>query len=131
MTSFVDGIYAGCRLLEILSDYDETPSKILNGLPTSFATPEINIDTIDGENHSIINQMVNEVSKKSNEYENINFIDGVRIDFDFGFGLVRASNTTPCLVLRFEAKSSEKLDFIKAEFKKILKNYINIEKLNF
>ena len=66
---------------------------ILNGLPTSFTTPEINIDTIEGENHSIINQMVNEISKKNNEYENINFIDGIRIDFEFGFGLVRASNT--------------------------------------
>ena len=128
---FDDGIYAGCRLLEILSDYDLTPSEILNGLPTSFTTPEINIDTIEGENHSIINQMVNEISKKNNEYENINFIDGIRIDFEFGFGLVRASNTTPCLVLRFEAKSREKLDFIKAEFKKLLKNYIDKEKLYF
>ena len=128
---FDDGIYAGCRLLEILSDYDVTPSKILNGLPTSFTTPEINIDTIEGENHSIINQMVDEISKKNNEYENINFIDGIRIDFEFGFGLVRASNTTPCLVLRFEAKSKEKLEFIKTEFKKLLKNYIDKEKLYF
>ena len=128
---FDDGIYAGCRLLEILSDYDVTPSEILNSLPTSFTTPEINIDTIEGENHSIINQMVNEISKKNNEYENINFIDGIRIDFEFGFGLVRASNTTPCLVLRFEAKSREKLDFIKAEFKKLLKNHIDKEKLYF
>ena len=128
---FDDGIYAGCRLLEILSDYDATPSEILNSLPTSFTTPEINIDTIEGENHSIINQMVSEISKKNNEYENINFIDGIRIDFEFGFGLVRASNTTPCLVLRFEAKSSEKLDFIKAEFKELLKNYIDKEKLSF
>ena len=103
----------------------------MNSLPTSFTTPEINIDTIEGENHSIINQMVNEISKKNNEYENINFIDGIRIDFEFGFGLVRASNTTPCLVLRFEAKSREKLDFIKAEFKKLLKNHIDKEKLYF
>ena len=128
---FDDGIYAGCRLLEILSDYNVTPSEILNGLPTSFTTPEINIDTIEGENHSIINQMVDEISKKNNECENINFIDGIRIDFEFGFGLVRASNTTPCLVLRFEAKSKEKLEFIKTEFKKLLKNYIDKEKLYF
>ena len=128
---FDDGIYAGCRLLEILSNYNETPSEILNNLPTSFTTPEINIDTIEGENHSIINQMVNEISKKNNEFENINFIDGIRIDFDFGFGLVRASNTTPCLVLRFEATSAQKLDFIKSEFKKLLKNYMGNEKLDF
>ena len=125
---FDDGVYAGARLIEILSHYDN-PSEILEALPKSFSTPELNIQLIEGEQHKIIKILQNKA--KFHNAKEIIKIDGLRVEYDFGFGLMRGSNTTPCIVLRFEANSNENLKLIQDEFKEILKPYILQEKIPF
>ena len=109
-----DGIYAAARLLEILGSTEAPPEAILNALPTSFSTPELKVQMQEGENHAFV-----EAFKKSAQFEGaqISTIDGLRADFDDGWGLVRASNTTPILVVRFDAESEEALVRIKAIFR--------------
>ena len=125
---FDDGIYAGARLIEILSHFDN-PSEILEALPKSFSTPELNIKLKEGEQHRIIKALQNE-AKFQNAIEIIK-IDGLRVEYDYGFGLMRASNTTPVIVLRFEANSSKNLKLIQNDFKEILGDYIPREKILF
>jgi len=125
---FDDGVYAGARLIEILSHFDN-PSEILEALPKSFSTPELNIKLIEGEQHKIIKTLQRE-AKFQNANEIIK-IDGLRVEYDYGFGLMRASNTTPVIVLRFEADSNENLKLIQNEFKKILKRYVSQGKIPF
>lgn len=109
-----DGIYAAARLLEILGNTETPPEAILNALPTSFSTPELKVQMKEGENHAFV-----EAFKKSAQFEGarVSTIDGLRADFDDGWGLVRASNTTPILVVRFDAESEEALVRIKAVFR--------------
>jgi phosphomannomutase len=109
-----DGIYAAARLLEILGSTEAPPEAILNALPTSFSTPELKVQMQEGENHAFV-----EAFKASAQFEGaqINTIDGLRADFDDGWGLVRASNTTPVLVVRFDAETEEALIRIKAVFR--------------
>jgi len=109
-----DGIYAAARLLEILGSTEAPPEAILNALPTSFSTPELKVQMQEGENHAFV-----EAFKKSAQFEGarISTIDGLRADFDDGWGLVRASNTTPILVVRFDAETEEALVRIKAVFR--------------
>jgi phosphomannomutase len=109
-----DGIYAACRLLEILSGTDTPPEAILNALPTSFSTPELKVEMSEGENHVFIEAFQ---LKARFEGATINTIDGVRADFADGWGLVRASNTTPILVVRFDAESEQSLERIKNVFR--------------
>lgn len=117
-----DGIYAGARLLEILSQVDN-PSELLNALPNCISTPEINIDTeIEGRQHEIITEL--QKTAKFTDAQEIITIDGLRIEYADGFGLVRASNTTPVLVLRFEANTQVGLKRIQDEFRNILKPYV-------
>lgn len=114
---FDDGLYAGARLLEILSQSDD-PSAILNGLPDSVSTPEQHIQMQEGEPHRLIAAL-----QKSAVFEgadHIIMIDGLRVEYPDGFGLMRPSNTTPVIVLRFEADSLEALQRIQAQFKKII-----------
>jgi phosphomannomutase/phosphoglucomutase len=125
---FDDGIYAGARLIEILSHF-ENPSEILEALPKSFSTPELNIKLIEGEQHKIIKSLQSK-AKFQNANEIIK-IDGLRVEYDYGFGLMRASNTTPVIVLRFEADSNKNLKLIQNEFKEILKHYVSKEKIPF
>ena len=125
---FDDGLYAGARLIEILSYFDN-PSEILESLPKGFSTPELNIKLNEGEQHSII-KVLQDKAKFHNANEIIK-IDGLRVEYDYGFGLMRASNTTPVIVLRFEADSHKNLKSIQNEFKKILENYIPKEKIPF
>jgi len=125
---FDDGIYAGARLIEILSHFDN-PSEILEALPKSFSTPELNIKLKEGEQHRIIKALQDE-AKFQNAIEIIK-IDGLRVEYDYGFGLMRASNTTPVIVLRFEANSSNNLKLIQNDFKEILGDYIPQEKILF
>jgi phosphomannomutase/phosphoglucomutase len=125
---FDDGIYAGARLIEILSHFDN-PSEILEALPKGFSTPELNIKLNEGEQHKIIKTLQNK-AKFQNANEIIK-IDGLRVEYDYGFGLMRASNTTPVIVLRFEANSNENLKLIQNEFKEILETYIPQEKIPF
>ncbi len=112
---FDDGLYSAARMLEILAADNRKVSDIFNQLPNDISTPEITIklDT-DGAQHAFIEKFV----EQSNFTDaRLSTIDGVRADFDYGWGLVRASNTTPSLVIRFEAESEEKLAQLKENFK--------------
>jgi len=112
---FDDAIYTGARLLEIISKTDKTCAEIFDELPGSFSTPEINIHfDKQGQQHDAMDALSNSVDFPDSE---INTIDGVRVDYENCWGLVRASNTTPCLVLRFEGNDQEALNSIKSQFK--------------
>jgi phosphomannomutase / phosphoglucomutase len=115
---FDDGLYAGARLLELLSRTLD-PSKTLESLPDSISTPEINIALEkEGDNHRLIEKL-----QKNAKFEGatgVNTIDGLRVEYPDGFGLIRASNTTPVLVLRFEGDSTQALSRIQREFKRVL-----------
>ena len=110
---FDDGTYAGCRLLEILSRSSD-PSAVLNGLPTSFSTPELNVASAEGEPHQLTAQLQALAADTFAAPAQISTIDGLRVDWPDGFGLIRASNTTPVLVLRFEGQTPEALARIEA-----------------
>ena len=118
---FDDGTYAGARLLEILSRYPN-PSAVLNALPTSFSTPELNVACAEGEPHRLSSQLQALAAQAmQGEDVHINTIDGLRIDWNDGFGLIRASNTTPVLVLRFEGHTPEALERIQSRMVALLK----------
>ena len=117
---FDDGMYAGARLLEILSAFDN-PSEVLNSLPQSISTPELNIDLPEGSNgHQVIDELA--AKAKFEGATEIITIDGLRVEFPDGFGLMRASNTTPILVLRFEADSDEAIERIQNQFKAVIES---------
>jgi phosphomannomutase/phosphoglucomutase len=116
---FDDGLYAGARLLEILSRSDD-PSTVLKSLPDSISTPEQHIHMLEGEPHALIAQL-----KSTAHFEGaieVNTTDGLRVEYADGFGLMRPSNTTPVIVLRFEANSEAALKRIQAQFKGIILN---------
>ncbi len=102
---FDDAIYSGARLLEILSHTDKNLSELIEDLPEVFNTPEIRVDCKEEQKFEIVKYL----TEKFKETNRVIDIDGVRILFDKGWGLVRASNTQPVLVLRFEAESKEAL----------------------
>ena len=104
-----DATYASCRLLEILSNTDKKLSELLADVPKTFSTPEIRVECADNIKFKVV-EKVTEYFKQ--RYKVID-IDGVRVLFDDGWGLVRASNTQPALVLRFEAMSKDRLDEIR------------------
>ena len=104
-----DAIYASCRIIEILSRTGKTVSELLADVPPTYSTPEIRVECPDHIKFKVVEKLT-EIFR--NEY-NVIDIDGVRIVFDDGWGLVRASNTQPALVLRFEALSKERLEEIK------------------
>nr|WP_295938884.1 phosphomannomutase/phosphoglucomutase [uncultured Acidovorax sp.] len=110
---FDDGTYAGCRLLEILSRSSD-PSGVLNALPTSFSTPELNVACAEGEPHRLTAELQALAVETFAAPAAISTIDGLRVDWPDGFGLIRASNTTPVLVLRFEGHTPEALARIEA-----------------
>jgi phosphomannomutase/phosphoglucomutase len=114
---FDDGMYAGARLLELLSR-ERDPSAVLNALPDAVSTPELHLKTAEGENLALVERLRRE-SRFETARELIT-IDGIRVEYADGFGLARASNTTPVLVLRFEADSDEALARIQAEFRRAL-----------
>jgi len=116
-----DGIYAGARLIEILSKIT-SPSELLNALPNSISTPEINVAVAEGEQHAIMAKL--SITAKFPTAQEVITIDGLRAEYNDGFGLVRASNTTPVLVLRFESDTEEGIERIKAEFRSILAPYV-------
>jgi phosphomannomutase/phosphoglucomutase len=109
-----DGIYAAARLLEILGNTEAPPEAILNALPTSYSTPELKVQMQEGENHAFIDAF--RAAAKFDDAE-VSTIDGLRADFADGWGLVRASNTTPILVVRFDAETEEALERIKSVFR--------------
>ncbi|HDM09990.1 MAG TPA: phosphomannomutase/phosphoglucomutase, partial [Desulfobacteraceae bacterium] len=107
-----DAIYAGARLLEILSNTDKSVRDLLEGVPEMLNTPEIRIDCPEERKFQVVAELAEEFKK---DYKVID-VDGARVLFGDGWGLVRASNTQPVLVLRFEAQSEERLEEIKSLF---------------
>ncbi len=114
---FDDAVYSGARLLEILSNSDKSLTEIVDTIPKAFNTPEIRVDTTEEAKFKIVSDMVNHFKK---EYKVID-IDGGRIKFPYGWALIRASNTQPSLVIRFEADSEEHLKEIEGIFQPVLK----------
>lgn len=111
---FDDGLYAGARMLEILSQFDD-PSAVLNALPNSPTTPELQLKTAEGENFEIVEKL--KALGVFGSAREVSTIDGVRAEYDDGFGLARPSNTTPVVVMRFEGDTKEALDRIMSDFR--------------
>ena len=114
---FDDGLYAGARMLEILTR-ESDPSKLLNGLPIASSTPELHLHLQEGENFALIDTLRKQASFPGSE--RVNDIDGLRVEYADGFGLARSSNTTPVVVLRFEAETPQALERIQADFKRVI-----------
>jgi len=110
---FDDGLYAGARLLEILSRHPD-PSTVLNGLPTAVNTPELHLSTAEGENFTLVERL--KAGAKFEGADEVITIDGVRVEYKDGFGLARPSNTTPIVVMRFEGDDEAALQRIQKVF---------------
>ncbi len=114
---FDDGLYAGARLCELISASDRPASEVFAALPNTINTPELRLEMEEGEHYALMDEL----------NQNANFdngsvikIDGLRVDFDDGFGLIRPSNTTPTLIIRFESHTKEGLERIQAQFRDLL-----------
>lgn len=114
---FDDGLYAGARLLELLSKQNDLDAA-LHALPDTINTPELQIKLKEGENHALIKQLQQEAVFP--EGTDVITIDGLRVEYSDGFGLIRASNTTPVAVLRFEADNQTALQRIQQDFRRII-----------
>ena len=114
---FDDAMYAGARLLEIVSR-EKDMSAVLENLPDAVNTPELQLKTAEGENYALIDRL-----KQTARFEGANeliTIDGLRVEYPDGFGLARPSNTTPVIVLRFEADNEAALARIQEDFRRAL-----------
>ena len=118
---FDDGTYAGCRLLEIVSKAPDA-NAVLNALPTSFSTPELNVACAEGEPHNVTRALQVLAGDAFKAPAQVFTIDGLRVDWPDGFGLIRASNTTPVLVLRFEGQTQAALHRIEGEMLALLRS---------
>lgn len=116
---FDDGLYAGARLLEYLSRQPDA-NRVLHDLPNSINTPELQIRLKEGENYALIARLQKDA--KFTDVQNLITIDGLRVEYADGFGLMRSSNTTPVVVLRFEADNEEALARIQNDFRRVLLN---------
>ena len=116
---FDDGVYAGARLMELLAAQEQTPQQLFDALPNSINTPELRMEFAEGEHYQFMEKL-----QQTARFENgkISTIDGLRVEYEYGFGLIRASNTTPILVLRFEADSDQELAAIQADFASAIHN---------
>ncbi|GJL82932.1 MAG: phosphoglucomutase [marine bacterium B5-7] len=122
---FDDGLYAGARLCELLSTFDQSPQAVFDELPTSLITPEIRLELKEGEQHRLVAELVaaaipdSSVSANHNAFADatIHTIDGLRVDFEDGFALARASNTTPTVIIRFEADNDTAMRRIMTTFR--------------
>jgi len=114
---FDDALYSAARLLEILANDPRSSSDLFGSLPDSMSTPELNVPMAEGEPAVFMEKLLNGA-----HFENarVATIDGLRVEFERGWGLVRASNTTPCLVLRFEADDELALSTIQDEFRRVM-----------
>ncbi len=124
---FDDGTYAGARLAEIVTRAPDASAQ-LRALPTSFSTPELNVKCVEGEPHTVVAALQAAAAALANEPAfaspaTINTIDGLRVDWRDGFGLIRASNTTPVLVLRFEGHSEAALHRIESDMLALLRRF--------
>ncbi|MEE8260436.1 MAG: phosphomannomutase, partial [Nitrospinaceae bacterium] len=123
---FDDAIFAACRVLEIVASSPQKLSDMLSDLPKTFSTPEIRVDCPDTLKFKIVEELTEHFRSR---YEVVDS-DGVRIQFDNGWGLVRASNTQPVLVLRFEAKTEDQLNDYQQIVNQQLKKYQPDVKVN-
>jgi phosphomannomutase/phosphoglucomutase len=114
---FDDGIYAAARLLEILDQEDDLPQEVFDTLPNSVNTPELKVHMKEGEHYKFMDEFIGRAEFPEAK---ITTIDGIRADFANGWGLVRCSNTTPCLVIRFDADDEAALETIKNMFREQL-----------
>ena len=118
---FDDATYAGARVLEILSKTDKKLSELLSDLPQSFSTPELRVDCPDDLKFEVVEKIADHFSGTNKVID----IDGARILFDHGWGLVRASNTQAILVLRFEADTADELNAIRSAVELKVKEFIS------
>jgi phosphomannomutase/phosphoglucomutase len=125
---FDDGLYTASRLLEILSRYDN-PSALLEGLPNAYSTPELKLEMQEGEPFELITKLQRE--GRFEGAQSVSTIDGLRADYIDGFGLARASNTTPVVVLRFEGDNPVALERIQKVFRDKLQTLVPQAKLPF
>ena len=109
---FDDGHYAAVRILDLLSRSNSSIGKMIDDLPKSFSTPELNINVSDENKFTVIDKFIKECSLDGEKIT----IDGLRVEFDDGWGLLRASNTTPKLVMRFEGNTEQALTSIQTDF---------------
>lgn len=115
---FDDGLYVAARFLELLDKYGESADQLLSALPESVSTPEIFIPVPEQDKFRLVAEFQRQCRMPD---AHIDTLDGVRADFDHGWGLLRASNTIPSLVMRFEAIDSESLQRIQSRFREVLK----------
>ncbi|MEM7018414.1 MAG: phosphomannomutase/phosphoglucomutase [Pseudomonadota bacterium] len=125
---FDDGIYTATRLLEILSNKSEPPIEVLSALPDAINTPELKINMQEGEHFAFMQRILDNARFDDAK---VSTIDGLRADFADGWGLIRPSNTTPCLVLRFEADDEASLQRIQDDFRQQLLSLDNTLQLPF
>jgi phosphomannomutase/phosphoglucomutase len=114
---FDDGMYTGARMLEILSRATD-PGTVLQALPDAVCTPELQIKLGEGENYALIAEL--QKSARFDGAQEVNTIDGLRVEYADGFGLARSSNTTPVIVLRFEADNEAAIKRIQADFRRVI-----------
>jgi phosphomannomutase/phosphoglucomutase len=114
---FDDGLYAGARLLEILSR-ESDPGAILEALPDALSTPELHLKLAEGENYALMDKL--KASARFDGAREVITIDGLRVEYADGFGLARSSNTTPVVVLRFEADDAAALKRIQEDFRRAI-----------
>ena len=118
---FDDGIYAGLRMIEVLSNTDKKLSELLEGVNKYYSTEEIKIPVADENKFSIVEQVKNYCIEKKYQFKDI---DGIRVEFNDSWALIRVSNTSPNLTVRFEANTEEKLAEIQKEFMDTINNFI-------
>lgn len=116
---FDDGLYAGARLCELLAASDQTPAEVFGSLPNTVNTPELRLEMEEGEHYALMDELAANADFSDAE---VSRIDGLRVDFDHGFGLIRPSNTTPTLIMRFESKTEQGLEEIQQRFRQLLEN---------
>lgn len=119
---FDDGLYAAARLLEILAQREETMEEVLEEIPDPVSTPEIKVAVEEGTQHALVTLFTSAAQVQDSEFfaARLSTVDGLRADFPDGWGLLRASNTTPALVLRFEGDDQQALDRIRELFRRQL-----------
>ena len=117
---FDSGLYAGARMLELLSHTDKTVDELLEGVNKYYSTPEIKIPSSDDVKFEVVEKVLEYIKSKGYSYLDI---DGARVEFDDSWALIRASNTGPNLTLRFEATTEERLEQLQQEFMEVVNEY--------
>jgi len=114
---FDDGIYAGARLCELLTQADKSPMQVFAEIPDTVNTPELRLEMDEGQHYQLVDELV---AAARFDDATLTTIDGVRVDFSDGFGLIRASNTTPTIIMRFEATTQAQLEAIQERFRTLI-----------